>query len=158
MLAIPFFLVDVPPVLDYPNHLARFFVLAHPEDPVLSEMYAPNWRILPNLGIGLITPIRFPLLLEPHLTSAWITAIRLSPVARPTDEKHLSTPGRTAEQLSKRNFARHGSRAEWTMAATRGKLNLLLVGSALGYESRPQESPDRFRGRGFSFSPRRLLP
>jgi hypothetical protein len=23
-LAIPFFLVDVPPVLDYPNHLARY--------------------------------------------------------------------------------------------------------------------------------------
>ena len=35
------------------------------------------------------------------------------------------------------------------MAATRGKLNPLLVGSALGYESRHQESPGRFRGRGF---------
>ena len=36
------------------------------------------------------------------------------------------------------------------MAATRGKLNPLLVGSALGYESRHQESPDCFRSRGFS--------
>jgi len=27
-LAVPFFVVDVPPVLDYPNHLARYFVLA----------------------------------------------------------------------------------------------------------------------------------
>ena len=37
-LAIPFFLVDVPPVLDYPNHLARYVVLAHPDDPILSQM------------------------------------------------------------------------------------------------------------------------
>ncbi|BAM92437.1 hypothetical protein S58_64640 [Bradyrhizobium oligotrophicum S58] len=54
VLALPFLLVDVPPVLDYPNHLARFYVLAHPDDPVLSQMYAPNWRILPNLGMDLI--------------------------------------------------------------------------------------------------------
>jgi hypothetical protein len=54
VLVAPFPLVDVPPVLDYPNHLARYFVLAHPDDPVLSQMYAPNWRILPNLGMDLI--------------------------------------------------------------------------------------------------------
>ncbi|MGJ5207319.1 hypothetical protein [Bradyrhizobium sp. HKCCYLR20261] len=54
VLATPFLLVDVPPVLDYPNHLARLFVLAHPDDPVLSQMYQPNWRILPNLGMDLI--------------------------------------------------------------------------------------------------------
>src|SRR5262249_41386123 len=54
VLVAPFVLVDVPPVLDYPNHLARYFVLAHPDDPGLSQMYAPNWRILPNLGMDLI--------------------------------------------------------------------------------------------------------
>lgn len=54
VLAIPFFLVDVPPVLDYPNHLARYFVLAHPDDPILSQMYAPHWTILPNLGMDVI--------------------------------------------------------------------------------------------------------
>ncbi len=54
LLAVPFLLVDVPPVLDYPNHLARLFVLAHPDDPILSQMYAPNWRILPNLGMDVI--------------------------------------------------------------------------------------------------------
>ncbi|WP_456776903.1 hypothetical protein [Bradyrhizobium sp. USDA 4369] len=54
LLSVPFLLVDVPPVLDYPNHLARLFVLAHPEDPVLSQMYGPNWRILPNLGMDVI--------------------------------------------------------------------------------------------------------
>ena len=53
-LAIPFFLVDVPPVLDYPNHLARYFVLAHPGDPVLSQMYSPRWGLIPNLGMDLL--------------------------------------------------------------------------------------------------------
>lgn len=51
VLAIPFVLVDVPPVLDYPNHLARYFVLAHPDDPFTSQMYATRWGILPNLGM-----------------------------------------------------------------------------------------------------------
>jgi len=54
VLAAPFFLVDVPPVLDYPNHLARYFVLAHPDDPFLSRMYAPHWTIIPNLGMDAI--------------------------------------------------------------------------------------------------------
>jgi hypothetical protein len=49
-LLFPFFLVDMPPVLDYPNHLAGFYVLAHGDDPVLSRFYAPHWTLLPNLG------------------------------------------------------------------------------------------------------------
>ncbi|MEH2469597.1 hypothetical protein V1281_001155 [Nitrobacteraceae bacterium AZCC 2161] len=53
-LAIPFFLVDVPPVLDYPNHLARYFILAHPDDPVLSQMYVPRWGLMPNLGMDVL--------------------------------------------------------------------------------------------------------
>jgi hypothetical protein len=53
-LAVPFFLIDLPPVLDYPNHLARYFVLAHPDDPVLARMYAPRWAILPNIGVDVI--------------------------------------------------------------------------------------------------------
>jgi hypothetical protein len=54
VLAIPFALVDVPPVLDYPNHLARYFVLAHPDDPFISQMYAAHWGILPNMGMDVI--------------------------------------------------------------------------------------------------------
>lgn len=54
MLLLPFALVDMPPVLDYPNHLARFFVLAHPDDPILSRFYVAHWGILPNLGFDVI--------------------------------------------------------------------------------------------------------
>ena len=57
MLLAPLTLVDVPPLLDYPNHLARAVVLAFgPTDPVLSQMYAPHWAIIPNLGIDLVLP------------------------------------------------------------------------------------------------------
>jgi hypothetical protein len=56
-LVAPFFAVDVPPVLDYPNHLARLYVLAFgASDPVLRTMYAPHWQIVPNLAIDLIGP------------------------------------------------------------------------------------------------------
>jgi hypothetical protein len=54
VLLAPFFVVDVPAVLDYPNHLARFYFLAHPHDPWLSRYYAPHWAVLPNLGLDLI--------------------------------------------------------------------------------------------------------
>lgn len=67
LLAIPFFTVDVPPVLDYPNHLARLYVLAFgADDPVLSAMYAPHWRIVPNLVLDIVGP---PLL---HLLPVYV--------------------------------------------------------------------------------------
>jgi hypothetical protein len=61
VLVAPLAAVDVPPLLDYPNHLARAYVLAHGQaDLHLSQMYAPHWAIIPNLAIDLILP---PLLL-----------------------------------------------------------------------------------------------
>ena len=57
VLLSPLLVVDVPPLLDYPNHLARAFVLASlPDDPILARFYAPHWSIIPNLGLDLITP------------------------------------------------------------------------------------------------------
>jgi hypothetical protein len=48
----PLLLVDMPPLLDYPNHLARLVVLAaSPSDPVLARFYAPHWGLIPDLGI-----------------------------------------------------------------------------------------------------------
>ena len=54
LLAVPFFFVDAPPVLDYPNHLARFLILAHPGDPGIARIYTPHWALLPNLGTDVI--------------------------------------------------------------------------------------------------------
>jgi hypothetical protein len=51
----PLLLVDVPPLLDYPNHLARAFVLSG-DDPVLLHFYRPHWALIPNLGLDLLLP------------------------------------------------------------------------------------------------------
>lgn len=56
LLVAPLFLVDVPPLLDYPNHLARLSVLAAPDDPYLSRFYAVHWQLLPNLAIDVLGP------------------------------------------------------------------------------------------------------
>lgn len=57
VLTVPLFVVDVPPLGDYPNHLARVFVLASlPHDDVLARFYAANWSVIPNLALDLIAP------------------------------------------------------------------------------------------------------
>jgi len=57
ILLAPLALVDVPPLLDYPNHLARAVVLAFgASDPILSQIYAAHWAIIPDLGTDLVLP------------------------------------------------------------------------------------------------------
>ena len=57
VLLLPLTLVDVPPLLDYPNHLARAYLLAFgPGDPVLSHMAVSHWAIIPNLAIDVLLP------------------------------------------------------------------------------------------------------
>ena len=57
ILLAPLLLVEVPPLLDYPNHLARLFVLAlGGNDPVVAGFYTARWSIIPDLGIDLIGP------------------------------------------------------------------------------------------------------
>jgi hypothetical protein len=48
---LPFWIVSFPPLLDYPNHLARVFILAHLHDPAFhfSEYYAADWGPYPYL-------------------------------------------------------------------------------------------------------------
>lgn len=57
VLLAPLTLVEVPPLLDYPNHLARLFVLAAGDtDPVLGRFYAPRWGLIPNLALDVTVP------------------------------------------------------------------------------------------------------
>jgi hypothetical protein len=53
MLIAPIWVVAFPPLLDYPNHLARAFVLAHLGDPHFSfrEFYRADWGAYPYLGM-----------------------------------------------------------------------------------------------------------
>ena len=82
ILLAPLALVDMPPLLDYPNHLARAVVLAAgTSDPILSRMYAAHWAVIPNLGTDLVLP---PLLhlLPVHLAGRVVVGISiLLPIA-----------------------------------------------------------------------------
>ncbi len=53
----PLFLVDVPALVDYPNHLARMRILADLDAvPELRAIYAANWSVVPNLAMDLVVP------------------------------------------------------------------------------------------------------
>ncbi|WP_222182091.1 hypothetical protein [Geminicoccus harenae] len=57
VLLIPLFAAEIPPILDYPNHLARMKILAEgPANPVLSRMYEIQWGLIPNIAIDLVMP------------------------------------------------------------------------------------------------------
>jgi hypothetical protein len=59
----PLLIADVPPLLDYPNHLARFVLLAFgSKDPVLGSMATAHWAIIPNLAADMIGPALLRLL------------------------------------------------------------------------------------------------
>jgi hypothetical protein len=62
----PFWTVHYPIITDYPNHLARWFVLHHGQDPLyhFSSLYAPAWGPLPYItsdilavGLQYVLPI-----------------------------------------------------------------------------------------------------
>jgi hypothetical protein len=51
----PLLVIDVPPLLDYPNHLARAFVLSG-DAPIVGQFYRQHWAVIPNLGTDLVLP------------------------------------------------------------------------------------------------------
>ncbi len=56
-LMAPILVVTVPPLSDYPDHLARCFFLAFgTADPVMGHIFAAKWQLVPNLAIDLILP------------------------------------------------------------------------------------------------------
>ncbi len=57
VLLAPLLVVDIPPLLDYPNHLARLFVIAHgAQDAHLSRFYETRWGVIPDLAIDILFP------------------------------------------------------------------------------------------------------
>src|SRR5258708_9339791 len=53
----PLLWAAVPPLVDYPNHLARMWILA--QNGALTDLannYAVAWRLLPNLAMDLVVP------------------------------------------------------------------------------------------------------
>jgi len=56
--ALPILRAELPPLLDYPNHLARMHVLVTlPQSPALQQYYETRWDLLPNLAMDLTVPV-----------------------------------------------------------------------------------------------------
>src|SRR5262249_28768124 len=52
----PTVMVDIPVMVDYPNHLARMHILATAGTPDQSPYYQVKWALYPNLAMDLIVP------------------------------------------------------------------------------------------------------
>ncbi|HEY2526683.1 MAG TPA: hypothetical protein VGJ20_01850 [Xanthobacteraceae bacterium] len=58
LAAIPICSYELPPLMDYINHLARMHVIAAIRtDPDLARFYQIEWQILPNLAMDLTVPL-----------------------------------------------------------------------------------------------------
>lgn len=56
--ALPMLRVELPPFVDYPNHLARMHVLIdQPQSEALQQYYEIRWRPLPNLAMDVTVPV-----------------------------------------------------------------------------------------------------
>ena len=54
----PLLTTAIPPLVDYPNHLARMFVLLHSGENASGTVnYVAHWRLLPNLAMDLVVPV-----------------------------------------------------------------------------------------------------
>lgn len=57
-VSIPIATHPLPPLSDYPNHLARMHVIdAMGTDPYLTRFYTVEWQLIPNLMMDLIVPV-----------------------------------------------------------------------------------------------------
>ena len=56
LLLLPVWIVRYPPLVDYPNHLARYYILAHLQDPNLhlSQFYASRWQASPYVAVDVL--------------------------------------------------------------------------------------------------------
>jgi hypothetical protein len=54
---IPIWTVHTPPLVDYPNHMARMHILVHAgESAALQQYYEVRWAVLPNLAMDIVIP------------------------------------------------------------------------------------------------------
>src|SRR3546814_17882269 len=73
LLMIPLLATPVLPLIDFYNHIARYYVLSHLDEARLAANYSSAWALLPNLGLdALSTPLigLMPLLAAPRLLAA----------------------------------------------------------------------------------------
>jgi hypothetical protein len=118
-LLAPLILTEVPPLTDYPNHLARCYLLAFgSSDPALRQMFSAHWQIIPNIAVDLILPKLmhvFPPLLAGRIMLAFC----------------LLVPTTGAIALSRAYFRR---RSLWQIATGYAAFNALFLMGFMNFE------------------------
>lgn len=56
LACVPLLLTPLPPLFDYPNHLARMHLLPSLPDAALRRYYIVHWRPIPDLGMDAVVP------------------------------------------------------------------------------------------------------
>jgi len=80
-LLAPLALVEPPPLLDWPNHLARGWLLAGGvNDPFLAQVYGPRWAVIPNLATDMLFLLLLRVLPLPLAGGAVLALAVLLPV------------------------------------------------------------------------------
>lgn len=91
----PMALAQYPPLVDYPNHLARIYILsALGDDPILSQIYAANWSIIPNLAMDLLL-VPLAKLVPIHLLGRLFVILTMAMFIGGTYTLHRVIHGRT---------------------------------------------------------------
>ena len=58
ILIVPLFMIRIPFLVDYPNHLARMHILATGADtPGLHRIFRTAWAFIPNMSMDLVVPV-----------------------------------------------------------------------------------------------------
>src|ERR1700730_5552278 len=118
-LLVPLALTEVPPLTDYPNHLARCYLLAFGNsDPVLRQMFSAHWQIIPNIAVDLILP-RLMHVFAPLLAGRIMLAFC------------LLVPTTGAIALSRAYFRR---RSLWQIATGFAAFNVLFLMGFMNFE------------------------
>ncbi len=118
-LLVPIMATEMPPLTDYPNHLARCYLLAYGHsDPILSQMFSAHWQVIPNIAVDLILPAMM------HVFSP-LTAGRIMLALC------LLVPASGAVALSYAYFQR---RSFWQLAAGFAAFNALFLMGFMNFE------------------------
>ena len=90
----PLFLVDVVPLANMPNHMARIRILAEiGQDPALAASYRLNWGLQPNLAVDLLlTPLAG--FIPPLELGRWFTLLCMLTLAGGTLAAYRAINGR----------------------------------------------------------------
>ena len=118
LLCLPLLLVDVPPLTDYPNHMARMDILAQlGREPFLTQVYQARWEVIPDLAIDSFMPWLVTVLPVDVAGRLLLAAILL-----------LDLAGVTACAA-----ALHGRRTWWSLGAALAAYNMSFLMGFLSF-------------------------